>query len=72
MSIANELSSDVATAVLARKANEATEGQRELADVVMQAHSTLRHLMEESRKIERNAYIKPGAHKDKQSAATNG
>lgn len=50
MSIANELSSDVAAAVLARKDNESLADSSILKDVVMKVHSTLRHLTTEARK----------------------
>lgn len=50
MSIANELSSDVAAAVLARKNEETSIETSELKDVVLQVHTTLRHLTAEARK----------------------
>ncbi len=49
MSIANELSSDVAEAVLARRQDESSQSVRELAGVVKEVHSTLRRLTAESR-----------------------
>jgi predicted transcriptional regulator len=55
MSIANELSSDIAAAVLARKNDEASVDSSELKDVVMQVHSTLRHLTTEARKRNRRS-----------------
>lgn len=55
MSIAKELSSDIAAAVLARKNEEDSVDSSELKDVVMQAHSTLRHLTAEARKRNRPA-----------------
>lgn len=53
MSIANELSSDVATAMLAPKDNETTQDASELAGVVIEVHSTLRRLTLEARKKKR-------------------
>ena len=50
MSIANELSSEVATAVLARKDEESSAESAKLKDVVMKVHSTLREMKAEARK----------------------
>jgi 16S rRNA C1402 N4-methylase RsmH len=50
MSIANELSSEVAEAVLARRQDESSQSVRELAEVVKEVHSTLRRLTAESRR----------------------
>jgi len=55
MSIAKELSSDIAAAVLARKNDEASIDSSELKDVVMQVHSTLRHLTAAARKRNRRS-----------------
>ena len=55
MSIANELSTDVAAAMLARKDGETPADSNELRDVVMKVHSTLRHLTAEARKKNRRA-----------------
>jgi hypothetical protein len=59
MSIANELSSDVATAVLARKDEETALDSSELKDVVMSVHTTLRHLTTEARKKGRRSRFSP-------------
>lgn len=51
MSIANELSSDVATAVLSSDKQDAgRRDSRALAEVVMEVHSTLRRLSSAQRK----------------------
>jgi hypothetical protein len=55
MSIANELSTDVAAAVLARKDVETPADSNELKEVVIKVHSTLRHLTAEARKRNRHA-----------------
>ena len=55
MSIANELSSDVAAAVLANKEGEEPDDSSKLKDVVMKVHSTLRHLTTEGRKRNRRS-----------------
>ena len=55
MSIANELSCDVAAAMFTRKEDEAPSTQRELAEVLLVVHSTLRHLTAESRRVNARA-----------------
>src|SRR3954469_23232235 len=55
MSIANELSSDIAAAMLARKNEESSVDSSELKDVVMQVHSTLRNLTAEARRGRRRS-----------------
>jgi hypothetical protein len=50
MSMANELSSDIAAAVLARKNEVASVDSRDIKDVLVQVHSTLRHLTTETRR----------------------
>jgi hypothetical protein len=50
MSIANELSSDIAAALLARQDEDSSTNSSELKDVVMKVHATLRHLTTEARK----------------------
>jgi predicted transcriptional regulator len=55
MSIAKELSCDIAAAVLARKNEKASIDSSELKDVVMQVHSTLRHLTTDARKRNRRS-----------------
>jgi hypothetical protein len=53
MSIANELSSEVAAAVLTGRAKGTTVSARELIDVIVRVHSTLRRLTTEARKDSR-------------------
>ncbi len=53
MSIANELSSDVATAMLAQKDNETEQDANELAGMVMEVHSTLRRMSLDDRRKKR-------------------
>ena len=50
MSIANELSSDVATAVLTRAASQTHTGAKELVDILLDFHSALRALTNEARR----------------------
>ena len=50
MSIANELSSEVATAVLANEKEKGQEQTEELTKVVLEVHSTLRRLTREERR----------------------
>jgi hypothetical protein len=50
MSIAHELSSDVAAAVLAAEEGGATRDASERAEVVLEVHSTLRRLSAEYRR----------------------
>ncbi|HYN85574.1 MAG TPA: hypothetical protein VER32_09985 [Pyrinomonadaceae bacterium] len=55
MSIAHELSSDVAAAVLTPKSDGSRRDASALAEVVMEVHSTLRRLTAEGRRKARNA-----------------
>ncbi len=55
MSIANELSSDVAAAVLARENEEPAVEARKLLDLVKEVHTTLRHLTASARKKTRDS-----------------
>lgn len=50
MSIANELSSEVAAAVLSLKDEESSAESGKLKDVVMRVHSALREMKAESRR----------------------
>jgi hypothetical protein len=50
MSIANELSSEVASAVLSRKDEESSAEPGKLKDVVMSVHSALREMRAETRR----------------------
>lgn len=73
MSIANELSCDVAAAMFMRK-EEAPASQRELAQVLLTVHSTLRHLTAESRRMNSRARKSPAVMMPKpgESAASGG
>jgi hypothetical protein len=57
MSIANELSTDVAAAMLTPRDGETPADSSELKDVVMKVHTTLRHLTVEARKKNRRTRI---------------
>lgn len=59
MSIAHELSSDVAAAVLAAREDEPTHDASERAEVVLEVHSTLRRLSAEYRRRGRGAKDAP-------------
>lgn len=50
MSIANELSSEVASAVLSREGEESSAEPGKLRDVVMSVHSALREMRAETRR----------------------
>ncbi len=54
MSIANELSSDVALAVLTSEAEAPRMSASEKIDMVAQVHSTLRHLTAKARRLPRH------------------
>lgn len=53
MSIANELSSEVAAAVLTRKHDEAFINTNDLVEIVVEVHDILRHLTVEARRKNR-------------------
>lgn len=72
MSIANELSSDVATAVLARKNVETAQAKSELAGVVMKLHTTLRRLTLDARRKKRRAQATPAEEPPRSNAAASG
>jgi hypothetical protein len=54
MSIANELSSEVATAVFTRQREQTEIEPKGLTKIVLEVHSTLRRLMAEARQKELN------------------
>ena len=54
MSIANELSSDVATALFTRKEEKAEIETNGLTKIVLEVHSTLRRLMADARQRHRS------------------
>ena len=55
MSIAHELSSDVAAAVLTAREGEAPSDANERAELVLEVHSTLRRLSADYRRRSRDA-----------------
>jgi hypothetical protein len=59
MSIAHELSSEVAAAVLAAGEGETPRDASERAEVVLELHSTLRRLSAEHRRLRRAAKGEP-------------
>jgi hypothetical protein len=61
MSIANELSTDIAAALLTDKTDDSRLARRELAEVVMEVHSTLRRLTAEARRENRGRGASPDA-----------
>jgi hypothetical protein len=61
MSIAHELSSDIAAAVLAAEEGESRGDASERAAVVMEVHSTLRRLNSQYRRKARDASDAPDA-----------
>jgi hypothetical protein len=50
MSIANELSSDIATALFTRQEEKAELEKKGLTNIVLEVHSTLRRLMADARR----------------------
>lgn len=72
MSIAHELSSDVAAAVLAAKEGEAPGDAGERAELVLEVHSTLRRLSAEHRRRGRAAKGEPQDPPVGESAASGG
>jgi hypothetical protein len=69
MSIANELSSDIATAVFTRHEEKAETEAKGLTEIVLEVHTTLRRLTDAARRhrLSRIAPASPGA-----SAAASG
>lgn len=60
MSIANELSCDVATAMLTERADEQTRGASgDLTDIVLEVHTTLRRLTNEARRRRAQVLVEP-------------
>ena len=60
MSIAHELSCDVATAILsAREGVEAEPSSTDLTNIVLEVHSTLRQLTSEARRSRLNSQFFP-------------
>jgi len=57
MSIANELSCDVAAAVLMRQENYNQVKDQSLTQIVLEFHSTLRHLTGQERQRRRSQFV---------------
>jgi hypothetical protein len=57
MSIANELSCDVVAAMLARKEDQTKSNSKALTEIVLEFHSTLRHLTDEERQRRRTQIV---------------
>lgn len=58
MSIDNELSGEIAAAVLSQSNKKESLSGNDLKDVILKVHSTLRHLTSEERKRTRSAKAK--------------
>jgi hypothetical protein len=71
MSIAHELSSDVAAAVLAREKDEPSQDTSELLEVVKEVHSTLRELTAEARRKNRRSQKRADASPLKHTASAD-
>lgn len=71
MSIANELSSDVAAALLLRQEDGSAIDSNKLIDVVVEVHSTLKHLTAESRRSNRRAKSLPDSQQSSSAASGN-
>lgn len=62
MSIANELSCDVAAAMLARRDDAVEADQKNLSDIVLEVHTTLRQMTNEARRKRRDArFLRPSS-----------
>ena len=61
MSIANELSCDVAAAMLAQREGAVDADPQGLTDILLQVHITLRQLTNEARQKRRDALIAPAS-----------
>lgn len=72
MSIAHELSCDVAAAMLAARDGEQATPARDLSEVVLEVHTTLRHLTREARRRRLDARLAPGAGSVGHSSAAAG
>ena len=72
MSIANELSSDVAAALLSRREGERGMDASRLVNVIVEVHSTLRHLTTEARKSTRRAMEEEKKARADQTQQTSG
>lgn len=70
MSIASELSCDVATAILSREGADAEPASGGLTDVVREFHTTLRQLTAEARRIRRTQLLTPKAQAATAQAST--
>ncbi len=57
MSIANELSCDVAAAVLTRRGNHNQVKDQSLTEIVLEFHSTLRRLTGQERQRRRSQFV---------------
>ena len=66
MAISNELSSDVAVAILAKK--KSPQELEQLKDVILQVHSTLQKMSEETR----SDRLSRSSHKKAQKAQNDG
>ena len=71
MSIANELSSDVAAALLLRQEDSSAIDSNKLINVVIEVHSTLRHLRMEVRRDSRRAKSLPDSQQQSSAASGN-
>lgn len=63
MAISNELSSDVAVAILARK--KSPQELRRLKDIILQVHSALQNMSEETRADRFKTKLKKKAARDR-------
>lgn len=72
MSIANELSSEVAAAVLAAREGETPQDASARAEVVLEVHSTLRRLSAEQRHRGRDGKAEPEEPPFGESATSGG
>jgi hypothetical protein len=69
MSIANELSSEVATAVFTRKGEKAEIEPKGLTKIVMEVHSTLRRMMADARQRRLSRIISAQTSRDARAAS---
>lgn len=72
MSIANELSSDVGAAVLSLQENETSISKKEIVEIILAVHSTLRELTVEAQREDRHSCSSSQLASRVKSAKSNG
>lgn len=71
MSIANELSSEIASAVFTRKGEKAEIEPKGLTKIVLEVHSTLRRMMADARQRRLSRIVPASPARDARAASGN-